>query len=439
MKATAWDTDPSTSKGERRVRVRIHILSGARAGTLLELEGVELAAGRDPGSPVSFDPVLDQEVSVHHAVFSWTGGEWVVRDRGSRNGTFVNGQRVEGERVVTAGDRVAFGDGGPEVAFYPESAATGRGSRAILVSAVAVLLVLSVLFFLRGGAGDPGTPFRARPLDPSPPAAAVPEDSVAPSVPAPLRQSDEAPPAPSAPPSGGGGGAGGTGPGEPPAAPSPRAGAPTPERLRVAEALNRRAVVRIHVEGGDGAVVTGTAFAVRRNGTLVTNRHVVLGVGGELPRRIAAQFSGSDQVWPARLLLTSPGSDLALIKVDQIVGDVPTVRPLNLRPDTLEIGAPLAILGFPLGGESGSGAGTTMSVPRSTFTAGAFEEVRVDTLVVRGDGADGASGSPVLDERGEVVGVVFGGWEEDGEHRLVAVPSPLLDRFLRALPDPLGP
>ncbi|MEZ4471339.1 MAG: FHA domain-containing protein [bacterium] len=51
-------------------------------------------------------------VSGEHAVIMWTGTTWQVRDLGSRNGTVVDGRRLEpGEAVVAGvGSRVAFGD-----------------------------------------------------------------------------------------------------------------------------------------------------------------------------------------------------------------------------------------------------------------------------------------------------------------------------------------
>jgi hypothetical protein len=44
-----------------------------------------------------------------HAVFERFGDTWCVRDLGSRNGTFVNGDRVIGERALHAGDEILLG------------------------------------------------------------------------------------------------------------------------------------------------------------------------------------------------------------------------------------------------------------------------------------------------------------------------------------------
>jgi hypothetical protein len=50
-------------------------------------------------------------VSAQHASLRWTGGRWMVRDLGSRNGTYVNGERlaVGEERTAHTGMKLAFG------------------------------------------------------------------------------------------------------------------------------------------------------------------------------------------------------------------------------------------------------------------------------------------------------------------------------------------
>lgn len=53
----------------------------------------------------------DPRASSLHAVLSWTGKDWELRDLGSRNGTFVNGRRLEsGQRELLAhDDKLGFG------------------------------------------------------------------------------------------------------------------------------------------------------------------------------------------------------------------------------------------------------------------------------------------------------------------------------------------
>jgi hypothetical protein len=50
-------------------------------------------------------------VSAQHALFRWAGQRWELKDLGSRNGTFLNGERLKPAEEVTVrrGSRIAFG------------------------------------------------------------------------------------------------------------------------------------------------------------------------------------------------------------------------------------------------------------------------------------------------------------------------------------------
>ena len=62
------------------------------------------------GTLESNDVVVDADgVSRVHAAFERFGEVWCVRDLGSRNGTFVNGERIIGERAGHAGDEILLG------------------------------------------------------------------------------------------------------------------------------------------------------------------------------------------------------------------------------------------------------------------------------------------------------------------------------------------
>ena len=189
---------------------------------------------------------------------------------------------------------------------------------------------------------------------------------------------------------------------------------------------NRLAVARIYVEGEDGEVSTGTAFAIRSDATLVTSRHVVAGAEGDgAPRRIAVQFAASAQVWRARVVATSAEADLALVKVDGIEGAVPVVRGLNLRADTLAAGTPVRIAGFPGAGDAE--AGTPARVMISSATVAAVRGGRVE-LFARS--MAGASGSPVFDADGRVIAVLYGGAPNAARPLLFAASAGAIARLL---------
>jgi V8-like Glu-specific endopeptidase len=204
--------------------------------------------------------------------------------------------------------------------------------------------------------------------------------------------------------------------------------------FEIIEDGNRSAVVKVYVDFGD-EVITATAFAVRDDATLLTNRHVVLGPRGDrTPQRLAVQFADSRQVWPARLLATSDVDDLAALRADNIVGGVPTILGFNTGPDTLQAGQGVAVIGFPLGGADPAAGEGTGSVARTTLTAGVVSALGEGRLEVNGYGVEGSSGSPIFDGDGKLMGVLYGGRVVDGERTLFAVAVDRVMAFLRQVP-----
>ena len=52
----------------------------------------------------------DSTVSRLHAVVERFPSGWCIRDMGSRNGTYLNGERISGERVLRPGDEIRVGE-----------------------------------------------------------------------------------------------------------------------------------------------------------------------------------------------------------------------------------------------------------------------------------------------------------------------------------------
>lgn len=76
---------------------------------LMALEGERLVVGRAPGSDLHIP--WDLRVSGVHAYLERRGPRWVIEDDGlSRNGTFINGERLRGQRTLRDGDLIGVGD-----------------------------------------------------------------------------------------------------------------------------------------------------------------------------------------------------------------------------------------------------------------------------------------------------------------------------------------
>ena len=92
-------------------------LSGARTGQVETFRKAYIGLGRHPLSDLRFDADRDLDVSSRHAVIVRQGEGFTVRDLGSKNGTFVNGQRISSEVTLEDGDVIGFGQKGPAVEF----------------------------------------------------------------------------------------------------------------------------------------------------------------------------------------------------------------------------------------------------------------------------------------------------------------------------------
>ena len=92
-------------------------LTGARAGQAVVVEKSYAMLGRAPQADVRFGPDHDLPVSGRHAAVVFRDGEWILRDLASTNGTFVNGERIKGERQLGDQDLIRLGDGGPMLRF----------------------------------------------------------------------------------------------------------------------------------------------------------------------------------------------------------------------------------------------------------------------------------------------------------------------------------
>jgi two-component system response regulator AtoC len=108
-------TEPQTQEagtafaavGGPRAFLVIHVEGGDRSSRVIDLpDGVDVTFGRTRSATVH---VESEKVSRMHARVRRTGEVIEVEDLGSRNGTRVNGDKIEGVRAVENGDEISVG------------------------------------------------------------------------------------------------------------------------------------------------------------------------------------------------------------------------------------------------------------------------------------------------------------------------------------------
>ena len=98
---------PGGAKADRK-GARLRILEPAEHRGESYPLGDEITVGRGGGCGIVL--TADQFVSTVHARVFRRGDDVFVEDLGSRNGTFVNGERITATTKIRRGDRVQFGE-----------------------------------------------------------------------------------------------------------------------------------------------------------------------------------------------------------------------------------------------------------------------------------------------------------------------------------------
>ncbi len=150
--------------------------------------------------------------------------------------------------------------------------------------------------------------------------------------------------------------------------------------------------------GGEGqqATDTGSGFVIDSNGTILTNWHVVENATkvtvslGEHSKTVSAQVVGKD-----------PSKDLAVLRIPT---EGLTLHPLRLGDSsTVEVGEPVLAIGNPFDLDRTLTTGVISALQRQISAPNGF----TITNVIQTDAPinPGNSGGPLLNARGEVIGI----------------------------------
>jgi S1-C subfamily serine protease len=139
----------------------------------------------------------------------------------------------------------------------------------------------------------------------------------------------------------------------------------------------------------------GSGFVIDKAGHIVTNYHVVQGAS-----RVEVSFSNNERL-PATIVGRDPSTDLAVLDVE---AHSRALTPLLLgNSDLVEVGDSVVAIGNPLGEDRSITSGIVSALQRQIL---APDGAPIDH-VIQTDAAlnHGNSGGPLLDSRGQVIGV----------------------------------
>ena len=156
-------------------------------------------------------------------------------------------------------------------------------------------------------------------------------------------------------------------------------------------------------------VHSGTGFNISPSGTIVTNQHVVDNAG-----TITITF-GDGTKYYVNQYETIPGIDVAIIKI--MGKDLPTIA-LDRR-DQVKSGEIVTIIGNPLGFEKIAQRGEVGGFIKIADSQSQVFDIKLQVN-------PGSSGSPVINDQAQVVGIVFASTTENAngqaEPRCLAIP-----------------
>ena len=174
---------------------------------------------------------------------------------------------------------------------------------------------------------------------------------------------------------------------------------------------------------------SGSGFIWDTQGHIVTNNHVVDGADA-----LAVIFADGITL-PAEVVGTDPGSDLAVIKVDATLVDLTPVEQGDIND--VRVGARAMAIGNPFGLVGTMTTGIVSAIGRSLASNPEAATSFSIPQVIQTDAAmnPGNSGGPLLNERGEVIGVNFQIRSTNGSDSGVgfSIPINIVQRVVPAL------
>jgi S1-C subfamily serine protease len=149
-------------------------------------------------------------------------------------------------------------------------------------------------------------------------------------------------------------------------------------------------------EGTGTGTATGSGFVVNKDGTIITNAHVVEGAS-----KVTVSFEEGGEAIDADVKGIDTDSDIAVLKINPEGRDL-TVLPLG-DSSKAQVGDPVVAIGNPFGLQRTVTTGIVSALQRQVDAPSGFpisDVIQTDASINPGN-----SGGPLLNARGQVIGI----------------------------------
>ncbi len=185
----------------------------------------------------------------------------------------------------------------------------------------------------------------------------------------------------------------------------------------------------------------GSGVVFRADGTIVTSHHVIEGA-----EKVTVSFMGDDTPYPARVVAGDPSTDVALIRLEQPgpgKPPLPPLHPLKLGDsDRARTGDAVVAVGNPFGFKHTVTSGIISSRGRNGAAIGAMTGMPGENGpdvpdLIQSDAAinPGNSGGPLLNARGEMIGLNAAIFSQSGG--FIGIGFAIPSRVVREITDEL--
>lgn len=143
---------------------------------------------------------------------------------------------------------------------------------------------------------------------------------------------------------------------------------------------------------------SGTGFAISKEGYIATNNHVVEGANTVIVKGVDGDFT---KEYEARVIITDEKNDLAIIKIEHLNDQLQDI-PYSLNNNLSNVGEDVFVLGYPLRATMGD----EIKLTSGLISSRTGYQGDVTLYQVSAPTQPGNSGGPMIDNYGNIVGIV---------------------------------